>query len=240
MERAGGRPLFLEELAASLAERTTSSEHELPHSVKAIIAARLDCLPPSARSVLLDAAVLGRIFWRRPLEQLGDDGGLAETLDLLEARDFIRRQPSRVEDDEQFAFRHILTREAAYATLPKAVRRERHATVARLLEAATADRAGRSAALLAHHWREAGDPERAVSYLLTAAEEAEQAWPSARRRRCTRRPWSSSARTASDAAARSAYGGRRRWSTAATCRPPRPSWKRCCPSWMAATWWRRC
>jgi tetratricopeptide (TPR) repeat protein len=48
--------------------------------------------------------------------------------------------------------------------------------VARLLEAATADRAGRSAALLAHHWREAGDPRRAVHYLLAAAEEAGRAW----------------------------------------------------------------
>ena len=177
VERAGGRPLFLEELAASLAERTTSTEHELPHSIKAIITARLDGLPPAARSVLLDAAVLGRTFWRRPLEQLGGNGGLEETLDLLEARDFIRRQPSsRVEGDEQFAFRHILTGEAAYAMLPKAVRRERHATVARLLEAATADRAGMSAALLAHHWRHAGDQQRAVHYLLAAAEEAGQAW----------------------------------------------------------------
>jgi class 3 adenylate cyclase/tetratricopeptide (TPR) repeat protein len=177
VEIADGNPLFLEELAASVAERTTVSKQDLPHTIKALIIARLDGLPPVARSTLLNAAVIGRIFWRRPLEQLGGDGELAEALDLLEARDFVRRQPSsRAQDDEQFAFRHVLIRETAYATLPKAVRRERHAAVARLLEAATADRAGMTASLLAYHWRQAGDPVRAVRWLLIAAEDAERAW----------------------------------------------------------------
>ncbi|HEX8859852.1 MAG TPA: adenylate/guanylate cyclase domain-containing protein [Actinomycetes bacterium] len=176
VERAGGNPLFLEELAASVAERT-ASEEEPPHTIKALIAARLDGLPPVARSTLMNAAVIGRIFWRRPLEQLGGDGELAEALDLLDARGFICRQPSSlVEGDEQFAFRHVLIRDTAYATLPKAVRRDCHAAVARLLEAATADRAGMTASLLAYHWRQAGDPVRAVRWLLTAAEDAERAW----------------------------------------------------------------
>ena len=177
VERAGGNPLFLEELVASVAERTSASGEEAPQTIKALIAARLDGLPPVARSTLMNAAVIGRTFWRRLLEQLGGDDELADALDLLAARGFIRRQPSSlVEGDEQFAFRHTLIRETAYATLPKAVRRDRHAAVARLLEAATADRAGMTASLLAHHWRQAGDPVRAVRWLLTAAEDAERAW----------------------------------------------------------------
>jgi class 3 adenylate cyclase/tetratricopeptide (TPR) repeat protein len=177
VERAGGNPLFLEELAASVAERTTASGEEAPSTIKALIAARLDGLPPVARSTLMNAAVMGRIFWRRPLERLGGNGELAEALDLLAARGFIRRQPSSlVEGDEQFAFRHLLIRETAYATLPRAVRRDRHAAVARLLEAATADRVGMTASLLAYHWRQAGDPVRAVRWLITAAEDAERAW----------------------------------------------------------------
>ena len=177
VERAGGNPLFLEELAASVAERTSASGEQAPHTIKALIAARLDGLPPVARSTLMNAAVIGQTFWRRPLEQLGGNGGLADALDLLAARGFIHRQPSSlVEGDEQFAFRHVLIREAAYAILPKGVRRDRHAAVARLLEAATADRAGMTASLLAHHWRQASDPDRAVRWLLIAAEDAERAW----------------------------------------------------------------
>ena len=68
-----------------------------------------------------------------------------------------------------------MIREVAYATLPHAVRRERHATVARYLEKEA--RSGTdAAAILAHHWGEAGDSERAVRYLLSAAEQAGRGW----------------------------------------------------------------
>jgi class 3 adenylate cyclase/tetratricopeptide (TPR) repeat protein len=171
-ETAGGNPLFIEELAVSLVERATESAEELPTSVKGIIAARLDVLPPHERAVLFDASVVGKIFWRGALAWLrGDDVGLSEALDSLEARDLVRREPStRIEGDEEFAFKHMLIREVAYATLPKAVRRERHAAVARFIEDAAGDRVAESAATLAYHWREAGDEEREFHYLLLAAE----------------------------------------------------------------------
>ena len=65
---AEGNPLFIEELAASIAERSTAGE--LPTSVRAIIAARLDSLPPGERSVLVDASVAGRVFWRGALAEM--------------------------------------------------------------------------------------------------------------------------------------------------------------------------
>ena len=112
---SGGNPLFLEELAASVAERTADLLAGLPTTVQAIISARLDALPRRSRQVLQDAAVVGRIFWRGPLAALqGDESDLDATLDDLERRDFIRRQPkSSVLEDREFIFKHILTREVA-------------------------------------------------------------------------------------------------------------------------------
>ncbi len=175
--RAGGNPLFLEELASSVLEGAAEPAASLPASIKAIIAARLDALPAEERQLLLDASVVGTIFWTGALRALDGDAQLATALDRLEARDLVRSQAlSRIEGDQEFSFKHILIREVAYATVPKAARRTRHAAVARFLEEATGDRAAESASLLAHHWREAGDTERAVDYLLVAAERAAQAW----------------------------------------------------------------
>jgi tetratricopeptide (TPR) repeat protein len=174
----GGNPLFLEELAASVAERTTEAAATLPTTVQAIIAARLDALPAGERRVLQDASVVGRFFWRGALAAMSGDGaGLDDALDSLELRDFIRHQPtSRLEGDREFLFKHILTMEVAYETLPRAVRKERHATVAGYLERAAGDRVRESASLLGHHWRAAGESGRAVPHLLTAAEVASRAW----------------------------------------------------------------
>jgi predicted ATPase len=82
---------------------------------------------------------------------------------------------SAIEGDQQFTFTHVLIRDVAYDLLPRARRRERHAEVARFLEAATAE-IGEAGAALARHWREAGDSPRAFEYFLAAAGEAEQGW----------------------------------------------------------------
>ncbi|MGH7318162.1 MAG: ATP-binding protein, partial [Candidatus Rokuibacteriota bacterium] len=171
---SGGNPLFLEELANAIPEGTTMSAASLPGTVQAIIAARLDTLPPYERGLLQDASVVGRFFWRGALTSLDTDAGsLDDALELLETRDFIRRQPtSRIAGDHEYLFKHILTMEVAYATLPRPARRKRHTAVARYLEDSLGDRAREHAALLAHHWKEAGEPSRAAPYLVTAAEVA--------------------------------------------------------------------
>ena len=161
VETAGGNPLFLEELAASVTEGATEMVSTLPTTVQAIIAARLDALPSAEREVIFDASVVGKIFWRGALARLGTGDGLDEALDSLEARDLIRPEPaSRLQGDQEFSFKHMLIREVAYATLPRAARRQRHAAVARFVEDAAGDRLGEAASLLAHHWREAGMTNR--------------------------------------------------------------------------------
>ena len=175
-EAAGGNPLFIEELAAWLSEGGAAGAGGLPANLKAIIAARVDQLPASERQVILDASVVGDFFWLGSLEALGGNGSLAATLRSLERRDLVRRSPSsRIAGDEELAFKHGLVREVAYATLPKAARRERHAVVARFIEHAAGDPTA-YAAILAHHWREAGDNVNAADYLLTAADQAGRGW----------------------------------------------------------------
>ena len=99
-----------------------------------------------------------------------------EALDALEGRDMIRRDPiSRLGEHPQFAFKHQLIREVAYATLPRARRRQRHEAIARFLEDAVGD-VGDVAPALAHHWREGGDPERAGRYFVAAGDQANRGW----------------------------------------------------------------
>jgi class 3 adenylate cyclase len=169
-ETAEGNPLFLEELAASVAEGRSEPD-ELPTSIRGIVAARIDALPADEREALLDAAVVGKVFWPGAL-----GAGTAETLDALEGRDLIRRDPvSRLGEHPQFTFKHQLIREVAYGTLPRARRRERHGAIALFLEEAVGD-VGDVAPALAHHWEEAGDGERAARYYVAAGDQANRGW----------------------------------------------------------------
>jgi class 3 adenylate cyclase len=173
LTRAEGNPLLIEELVRSLADHTATLR-DVPPTVWALIAARLDRLPQLERRVVFEASVVGRIFWRRTVEALiGDAAAVARALLTLDAQGLIRTvSSSRPEDDDEFAFEHALFREVAYATLPLAARRERHAAVARYLEGRRGDQPSASAAVLGHHWREAGAAEPAARYLIEAANEA--------------------------------------------------------------------
>jgi predicted ATPase/class 3 adenylate cyclase len=179
-QAAGGNPLFIEELTAAMAEGIADPADELPEAIRTIIAARLDALPAEERRLMLDAAVAGNVFTRGVLGCLAEgELPVSQALEDLEFRDLIRRRHvSRTRGDEEFCFKHALIREVAYGRLPKAARRERHATVANYLEG-KAGSGTDGAAILAHHWREAGDSERAVRYLLSAAEQAGRGWATA-------------------------------------------------------------
>ncbi len=126
--------------------------------------------------MVLDASVVGKTFWRGVLASFGTgNGGLGEALDALERRDLLRRETSSTPGhDEEFSFKHMLIRDVAYDTLPRAVRRERHAAVARYIEETAGDRVAEYAATVAHHWQLAGRNEQATEYLLLAAERARQ------------------------------------------------------------------
>jgi class 3 adenylate cyclase/tetratricopeptide (TPR) repeat protein len=169
-----GNPLFLEELAASVTDE--AGPEELPTTVLAAIAARIDALPPEPRSVLLHASVIGPTFWRNVLTAvMATDDGVGNALDALEDRALIvRHRQSTVAGDAEYGFKHVLIRDGAYGTMPRAARRELHGEIARYLEERLTDRPDLGW-LLAHHWTQAGDPARAITYLLAAAQRAQDA-----------------------------------------------------------------
>jgi class 3 adenylate cyclase/tetratricopeptide (TPR) repeat protein len=173
VDTAEGNPLFIEELVAALAD--DAARTELPGTVRAAIASRIDALPQDARTALLRASVIGQSFWRGVLARLGTLADADAALEALEARGLVRRRPqSQVHGDVEFAFKHVLIRDVAYATLPKALRRELHASTARVLEESVSD-PGELAWILAHHWREGGDRSRAMEYLIAAGDRASTA-----------------------------------------------------------------
>jgi class 3 adenylate cyclase len=171
-----GNPLFIEQLAAVMSESGAHAE-TLPTTIRGLVAARLDALPTNERDVILDGSIVGKIFWRGVLQRIARDPDcLTEALAALERRDLIRRDPvSRIEGDEQWSFKHVLIRDVAYDLQPRARRREGHRHAAEFIEESTPE-VGEAGAALARHWRDAGEPERAVRHFVAAAEEAERGW----------------------------------------------------------------
>jgi class 3 adenylate cyclase len=172
VSRAEGNPFFVEELLGSLIDAGVlqrengnwrASElpagYAVPDSVQAVLAARIDLLDEVQKGALQAASVIGRVFWPGPVRDLLD--GSEPDFEALEERDFVRRRAgSSLAGEREFAFKHALTREVAYATLPKARRARLHAAFADWLERVGEGR-DEWAALLAHHYAEAVRPEDA-------------------------------------------------------------------------------
>jgi class 3 adenylate cyclase/tetratricopeptide (TPR) repeat protein len=175
VEVSEGNPLFVEELAAALGE--LPEHEELPVTVRAAIASRIDALPADARSTLLAAAVVGKSFWREVLRRMQVADALDDALAVLEMRNLVRREASsQVPGDVEYSFRHMLIREVAVGTVPRATRRRWHAAVAEQIEQAGRGSTETLAWILAHHWREAGDAQKAIPHLLSAAVVARRGW----------------------------------------------------------------
>lgn len=128
MERAGGNPLFLEELAGLLTEvpAAGATVNDLPATLRGLVAARIDGLEPGARRLLDDAAVVGRdgrVDALVALANARDEALDEDALDELVARELL------TEDAGWWSFRSELVREVAYDTLTKAERARRHAAL---------------------------------------------------------------------------------------------------------------
>jgi DNA-binding SARP family transcriptional activator/tetratricopeptide (TPR) repeat protein len=125
---AGGNPLFIEQLLAHASE--TGETESMPPSLEALLASRLDRLEPGELSVLQRAAVVGREFRRGAVVQLvprDQAAGVGKHLVEL-------RRKGLLEGEDAFRFRHVLIRDAAYATLPKGQRAELHEGFGRWLD----------------------------------------------------------------------------------------------------------
>jgi len=183
---AEGNPLFAEELIRMFVDRGVLrladgawelarpvEEVEVPSSVQAVLAARLDGLPGDEKRLAQKAAVIGRIFWDILLAHLsrlgpGPTGDLLRRLRVKEL--VVPRQPSSLVGAAEFGFRHVLVRDVAYDSLPKRDRATLHAEVAGWAEATLVDRidefaelvAGHLAAALVYEEELAGSPDDSV------------------------------------------------------------------------------
>ncbi len=172
--RAEGNPLFLEELAHAMADSGRASA-SVPATLHGVLTARIDRLPEATKRVLQVASVIGREFSTRLLGAVLDEPeSLATHLVRLTRLEFLYE--SRWEPDPAYAFKHALTREAAYASLLESGRRFLHARVGQKLEALYAERLDEATELLAHHFGLSDDGEHAVDYAIRAAGRAQKRW----------------------------------------------------------------
>jgi class 3 adenylate cyclase len=169
LERAAGNPLYAEQYARAIAEGSGGLS-DLPDTVHGLIAARLDLLPAAEKSLLQDAAVLGRTFWPEAIAAIAEEesGAIEVLLRALGRKEFVRRdRRSSVAGETEYAFAHALVRDVAYQQIPRVLRAEKHVRAAAWIEALSPDRTGDRADLLAHHYRAAIDL-RAAAGLDTA------------------------------------------------------------------------
>ena len=133
-DAAEGNPLFVEEMLA-LVRQSGGGTLEVPPTIQALLAARLDQLDPAERGVLERGAVEGRVFHHGAVNALSNgDAEIPQRLLALVRKELVRPDRSRVSGDDAYRFRHLLIRDAAYDGLPKAVRAELHERFASWLE----------------------------------------------------------------------------------------------------------
>ncbi|MBX3198703.1 MAG: protein kinase [Labilithrix sp.] len=169
VSRAAGNAFYLEELIRAVSQGRGAA---LPETLIATMNTRLDALDPDARRVLRAASVFGDAFWRGGLDAMLRDLSKASVdhwLDVLVGQELVEvRRESRFQGDTEYAFRHALFREAAYATLiPRDLETAHHAAGVWLEAAGESD-----AMVQAVHFERGGEPARAVTLFRRAAEQA--------------------------------------------------------------------
>src|SRR5439155_2766242 len=174
LEQAGGNPLYAEEFVRLLADRDQFGEGvEVPESVQALFAARLDTLPAERKSLLQDASVLGKVFWAGALAEMGgrDQHEVELALHELARKELVRpARTSSMEGEHEYGFWHVLVRDVCYGQIPRAARAARHQAAAAWIEEKAGERVEDLADVLAHHYQAALELTRAAGL----GEQAEQ------------------------------------------------------------------
>jgi len=180
--RSGGNPFFAEEIVLSLVETgklvgtrgsyeltTAITGVEMPATVHALLAARIDRLGEHEKLLLYTAAVIGREFSRPLLSSVleMEAADLDAALDALLAAELVHERA--VYPVAEYAFKHPLTHEVSLGAQLDAQRRATHSAVADAIATAEADRLDEHAGLLAHHWGEAGEALLAATWHVRAA-----------------------------------------------------------------------
>jgi tetratricopeptide (TPR) repeat protein len=163
--QAAGNPFFLEELIRAV---VSDAPGTMPETLRAVVQKRLEALDEDSRRVLRAASIFGGVFWSRAAAALLAGLDVERRLaDLIEREVIVRHPESRIAGEIEYAFRHALVRDAAYAMLTEADRALGHLFAGEWLEAAGET----NHALLAEHFERGGERNRAArSYALAASQ----------------------------------------------------------------------
>jgi class 3 adenylate cyclase/tetratricopeptide (TPR) repeat protein len=191
-DKAEGHPFFTEELAYALRDRglievdqgicrltaaaAATASVQLPNSVQVMVSSRIDQLNVEQQLTLKVASVFGRTFELAAVRSVYPidiaERDLESHVDALIERHLL--QQARGESGAAYAFKHVITREAAYNLLPYALRRQLHAAAAGWYERQHPGDVSPFYPLLAYHWSRAEAGERATFYLEHAGDQALQ------------------------------------------------------------------
>ena len=225
-----GNPFFLEETVRTLVEtKALAGERgryrltqpvqaiQVPATVQAMLAARIDRLAPEDKRLLQVASVVGKDVPFALLQAIAElpDEALRRGLDHLQAAEFLYE--TGLFPDLEYSFKHALTHEVTYGGLLQERRRELHARIVDAIETLHRDRLGEQIERLAHHALRGELREKAVR--LSPAG------------RDSRRPRGRRSRTPGP-------GSSRRWASSRRCRRASPRWSR--PSRSASSCGRCC
>ena len=147
----------------------------VPATLTGLLQARLDGLPRPEREALQRAAVVGRLFWDDCVAGLLETERVAiePTLDAIQGRELIfQREHSTFSQAGEYIFKHALLRDVAYETVLLKYRAEFHGKVARWLEENAGERIGEYLGVIAEHFAQAGEFDRAAGYQQQSGEQA--------------------------------------------------------------------
>jgi class 3 adenylate cyclase/tetratricopeptide (TPR) repeat protein len=186
VEKTGGNPFFVEEIVRDLLDRgdlvksgdryicnRPIDQLEIPNTIQGVLAARMDRLGEGLRHTMQVASVIGRDFAFRLLKsimELGEE--LRVRLTNLVGLEILYEKA--LYPELEYIFKNVLTQEVAYESLLKQRRQEIHGRIARAIEELYAHRLEQHYELLAHHYGRSGEAEKAIEYLMLAAEKSNQ------------------------------------------------------------------
>jgi len=188
IEKTEGNPFFMEEIVQALFEQgallrngtiklaKSLSAIQIPSTVQAVLASRIDRLPPDQKELLQTLAVIGKEFPLRLVREISGkpDEELQRLLSGLQMSEFIYEQPAV--SDVAYVFKHALSQQVASGSALQERRRVLHQRAARVLEAQFPEIAETQPELIAHHYTEAGLAQEAVPHWHRAGVRSLQRW----------------------------------------------------------------
>jgi DNA-binding winged helix-turn-helix (wHTH) protein/class 3 adenylate cyclase/tetratricopeptide (TPR) repeat protein len=173
LAQAEGNPFFLEELARTVVEQgANAASFTVPNTVQAVLMARIDRLPATAKRLLQTAAVIGKDVALPLLQAVTDvpEEAMQRDLGHLQAAEFLYETYAPIAP--VYTFKHVLTQEVASQSLVRRARQQYHERIAQVLEERFPEVVEMQPELLAQHYMEADRGEQAIPYWQRAGQRA--------------------------------------------------------------------